>query len=188
MPAFNLHDIREACKPHKFPEPLIEITPSDLEDVQYFIPRGSYFDVESVKCLPGGDVLSFSSLRELGYDSQYIVLDDKVVGDCLTITTYSLNNAEAYKTISKVNSLLQSLKTLLSLMGLHDRIFTSSFRRTEGKGWFNEYKFAIAHQAISHEVAFNYTRRKKSEGQDGGQAGGDEGGEGEEKMGDAPPM
>lgn len=195
MAVFDLSDVVLKRKPKQFPS-LVTIS---LEDAKYLVDNPNllgkkYLSLQDIKDLPvdhsqySEDGIShryFSSISDIHEGAIPFSYNGEVIGDQVTFNIGGLHCASDYLKLAKLNSLLQSVKTLLSLMSLEGHIHTNSFRVKKGKNWNMQYTFVFTSTQLSHKEVFGYGQAK-GEGQGDGQDGSEDGNEGD--GGEAPPM
>lgn len=194
MAQFDLSAIVLANKKKEFPD-LITIS---MQDVNYLtqnteLLEGKYLSCDDIASLPDdastlteegdyADLKYFSCISDIYSSATPFSYNGEIVGDQVVFNISGLHCVSQYTEMSKLNSQLQSIKTLLSLMNLKGHIHTSSFRVKKGKNWVMEYRFVFTSTPLSHSEVFGYGSKGKNgqgSGEEGDQdAGGGEGGEG----------
>lgn len=187
MATFDLSSILERNKKKEFPS-LISIS---MADARHLVEHpellgGKYLNFEDIESLPQDfskfnedDSTSyryFSCLSDIFSNADPFTYNNEIVGDQACFFLPGLYCASSYLEMATLNSQLQSVKTLLSLMGLDNHIHTSSFRVKVGKVWGMQFHFIFTSIPLSHSEVFGYGGGQKAE-QDGGQDVGEQGGQ-----------
>ena len=190
MATFDLSSIVEQRKKKEFP-PIVSVCTADTHYLTEHpeLLQGKHLSVGDINNLPtdhekysddeANEYKYFSCISDIFPDATPFSYNGEIVGDQVVFNISGLHCVSQYTEMSKLNSQLQSIKTLLNLMNLKGHIHTSSFRVKKGKNWVMEYRFVFTSTPLSHSEVFGYGSKGKNE-QDGGQDAGQdvEGGEG----------
>ena len=194
MATFDLSSIVEQNKKKDFPS-IVSICTTDARHLagNPKLLGGKYFSFGDIESLPqdhskfnedDSPYRYFSCISDVFPDADPFTYNNEIVGDQVYFFIPGLYCCSDYMDMARLNSLLHSIKTLLSLMGMDSHIHTSSFRVKQGKTWGMQFHFVFTSIPLTHKQVFGYGAKNDSQdggGQDAGQDGGDgEGGDGQD--------